>query len=235
MLFADEGLTRPVIRLAGEFTEAGLMGDTRIRAGAAITLACLACFARDNSLTGLEFAHGIPGCLGGAAFMNAGAYGGEIKDAVVSAEFVSPSGETGTTTKENMNLGYRTSCFKTDSNIITKVTFKLVKGDKTEIWDKMNTLMGKRRDKQPLEYPSAGSTFKRPEGYFAGALIEENGLKGIGVGGAEVSEKHAGFVINKSNATTKDILDLMKKVQDKVLENNGVKLEPEVIFVGREQ
>jgi UDP-N-acetylmuramate dehydrogenase len=154
---------------------------------------------------------------------------------VFEAQFITPNGEVGTIEKLDMNLGYRTSCFKQNGNIITDVTFKLKKGDKEEIWEKMNTLMGKRRDKQPLQYPSAGSTFKRPQGYFAGALIEENGFKGKGVGGAEVSEKHAGFVINKSGATTKDILDLMKKIQETVLEKNGVKLEPEVIFVGREQ
>ncbi|MBO5322357.1 MAG: UDP-N-acetylmuramate dehydrogenase [Clostridia bacterium] len=233
LLVSDKGIEGAVVSLR-LMDEISIDGETvTAEAGTSLTALCVA--VANEGLSGLEFAYGIPGTVGGALYMNAGAYGGEIKDVVISADFVSSCGETGTTTKENMNLGYRTSCFKTDSNIITKVTFKLTKGDKAEIWDKMNTLMGKRRDKQPLEYPSAGSTFKRPEGYFAGALIEENGLKGVSVGGAQVSEKHAGFVINKSNATTKDILDLMKKVQDTVFENNGVKLEPEVIFVGREQ
>lgn len=233
LLVSDKGIEGAVVSLAG-MDEISIDGETvTAEAGTSLTALCVA--VANEGLSGLEFAYGIPGTVGGALYMNAGAYGGEIKDVVLSADFVSLSGEMGTIEKDNMNLGYRTSCFKTDSNIITKVTFKLTKGDKAEIWDKMNTLMGKRRDKQPLEYPSAGSTFKRPEGYFAGALIEENGLKGVSVGGAQVSEKHAGFVINKSNATTKDILDLMKKVQDTVLENNGVKLEPEVIFVGREQ
>ena len=233
LLVSDKGIEGAVVSLAG-MDEISIDGETvTAEAGTSLTALCVA--VANEGLSGLEFAYGIPGTVGGALYMNAGAYGGEIKDVVLSADFVSLSGEMGTIEKDKMNLGYRTSCFKTDSNIITKVTFKLTKGDKDEIWDKMNTLMGKRRDKQPLEYPSAGSTFKRPEGYFAGALIEENGLKGVSVGGAQVSEKHAGFVINKSNATTKDILDLMKKVQDTVLENNGVKLEPEVIFVGREQ
>lgn len=233
LLVSDKGIEGAVVSLK-LMDKISIDGET-VTAEAGVSLTALCVAVANEGLSGLEFAYGIPGTVGGALYMNAGAYGGEIKDVIFSADFVSPSGETGTIRKDKMNLGYRTSCFKTDSNIITKVTFKLTKGDKAEIWDKMNTLMGKRRDKQPLEYPSAGSTFKRPEGYFAGALIEENGLKGVSVGGAQVSEKHAGFVINKSNATTKDILDLMKKVQDTVLENNGVKLEPEVIFVGREQ
>ncbi|MBR2040163.1 MAG: UDP-N-acetylmuramate dehydrogenase [Clostridia bacterium] len=233
LLVSDKGIEGAVVSL-GLMDEISIDGEmVTAEAGTSLTALCVA--VANEGLSGLEFAYGIPGTVGGALYMNAGAYGGEIKDVVLSADFVSLSGEMGTIEKDKMNLGYRTSCFKTDSNIITKVTFKLTKGDKAEIWDKMNTLMGKRRDKQPLEYPSAGSTFKRPEGYFAGVLIEENGLKGVSVGGAQVSEKHAGFVINKSNATTKDILDLMKKVQNTVLENNGVKLEPEVIFVGREQ
>ena len=140
----------------------------------------------------------------------------------------------GVTEKSDMALGYRTSCFKENGNVITSVSFKLKKGTKDEITNQMKELMGKRRDKQPLEYPSAGSTFKRPEGHFAGALIEECELKGKSVGGAEVSQKHAGFVINKNGATTEDILNLMKLIKETVMEKKGVKLEPEVIFVGRE-
>ena len=233
LLVSDKGIEGAVVSLA-KMDEIIIDGETvTAKAGTSLTALCVA--AANEGLSGLEFAYGIPGSVGGALYMNAGAYGGEMADVVFDARFVTQNGGVGTIGKEDMNLGYRTSCFKQNGNIITDVTFKLKKGDKEEIWEKMNTLMGKRRDKQPLEYPSAGSTFKRPEGYFAGALIEENGFKGKGVGGAEVSEKHAGFVINKSDATTKDILDLMKKIQETVLEKNGVKLEPEVIFVGREQ
>lgn len=233
LLVSDNGIEGAVVSLA-KMDEITIDGETvTAKAGASLTALCVA--VANEGLSGLEFAYGIPGSVGGALYMNAGAYGGEMADVVFDAQFVTPNGEVGTIGKQDMNLGYRTSCFKQNGNIITDVTFKLTKGDKEEIWEKMNTLMGKRRDKQPLEYPSAGSTFKRPEGHFAGALIEENGFKGKGVGGAEVSEKHAGFVINKSGATTKDILDLMSKIQETVLEKNGVKLEPEVIFVGREQ
>ena len=233
LLVSDNGIEGAVVSLA-KMDEITIDGETvTAKAGTSLTALCVA--VANQGLSGLEFAYGIPGSVGGALYMNAGAYGGEMADVVFDARFVTQNGQVGTIEKEDMNLGYRTSCFKQNGNIITDVTFKLIKGDKDEIWEKMNTLMGKRRDKQPLEYPSAGSTFKRPEGYFAGALIEENGFKGKGVGGAQVSEKHAGFVINKSDATTKDILDLMKKIQETVLEKNGVKLEPEVIFVGREQ
>ena len=233
LLVSDNGIEGAVVSLS-KMDEITIDGETvTAKAGASLTALCVA--VANEGLSGLEFAYGIPGSVGGALYMNAGAYGGEMADVVSHAQFVTSNGEVGTIEKQDMNLGYRTSCFKQNGNIITDVIFKLTKGDKEEIWEKMNTLMGKRRDKQPMEYPSAGSTFKRPEGYFAGALIEENGFKGKGVGGAEVSEKHAGFVINKSGATTKDILDLMSKIQETVLEKNGVKLEPEVIFVGREQ
>ena len=233
LLVSDNGIEGAVVSLA-KMDEITIDGETvTAKAGTSLTALCVA--VANEGLSGLEFAYGIPGSVGGALYMNAGAYGGEMADVVFDAQFVTQNGQVGTIEKGDMNLGYRTSCFKQNGNIITDVTFKLIKGDKEEIWEKMNTLMGKRRDKQPLEYPSAGSTFKRPEGHFAGALIEENGFKGKGVGGAQVSEKHAGFVINKSDATTKDILDLMSKIQETVLEKNGVKLEPEVIFVGREQ
>ena len=233
LLVSDNGIEGAVVSLA-KMDEITIDGETvTAKAGTSLTALCVA--VANEGLSGLEFAYGIPGSVGGALDMNAGAYGGEMADVVFDAQFITQNGQVGTIEKEDMNLGYRTSCFKQNGNIITDVTFKLKKGDKEEIWEKMNTLMGKRRDKQPLEYPSAGSTFKRPEGYFAGALIEENGFKGKGVGGAQVSEKHAGFVINKSDATTKDILDLMSKIQETVLEKNGVKLEPEVIFVGRKQ
>ncbi|MBQ6847795.1 MAG: UDP-N-acetylmuramate dehydrogenase [Clostridia bacterium] len=231
LLVSDKGIEGAVLSLAG-LDKISIEGD-KITAGAGASLTALCVFAANEGLTGLEFAYGIPGTVGGGLFMNAGAYGGEIADVVTSAKFLTPEGEIGEIEKVQMNLGYRTSCFKTVGNVITEVTFALKRGNKVEIWDKMNDLMERRKTKQPLEYPSAGSTFKRPEGHFAGALIEENGLKGVSVGGAEVSVKHAGFVINKNNATTDDILTLMKKIKDTVKKNNGITLEPEVIFVGR--
>ncbi len=231
LLVSDKGIEGAVLSLA-DMNEIEIEGETvTAKAGASLTALCVA--VANEGLSGLEFAYGIPGSVGGALYMNAGAYGGEMSDIVTKASFVTVSGETGVALREEMNLGYRTSRFKSDGNIITEVSFALKRADKKDIWDKMNCLMEKRRAKQPLEYPSGGSTFKRPEGYFAGALIEQNGLKGARVGGAEVSEKHAGFVINKSGATTEDILELMEKVKQTVFENNGVTLEPEVIFVGR--
>ena len=166
--------------------------------------------------------------------MNAGAYGGEMCQVVKSAEYITPDGEIARIDACDMSLGYRTSIFKTGDMIIISVTLKLENGDKTEIKAKMDDFIGRRMDKQPLEYPSAGSTFKRPQGYFAGALIEENGLKGKSVGGAQVSVKHAGFVINTGNATCKDVRKLILEIQEIVKEKNSVELETEVIFVGRE-
>ncbi len=233
LLISDNGIEGAVISLSG-MDEISVKGNViTAGGGASLTAVCVA--AANEGLSGLEFAYGIPGSVGGGLYMNAGAYGGEMADVVESAAFVSGQGESGEILKEDMSLGYRKSVFKENGKVITSVTFKLTEKPKEEIWEQMNSLMEKRRSKQPLEYPSGGSTFKRPEGYFAGALIEENGLKGATVGGAMVSEKHAGFVINYKNATTADILGLIKKVKATVLEKNGVELEPEVIFVGREQ
>jgi UDP-N-acetylmuramate dehydrogenase len=231
LLVSDKGIEGAVISLSG-LSEIKIEGEN-VTAGAGASLTALCVAVAKEGLHGLEFAYGIPGTVGGGLFMNAGAYGGEMADVVTSAQFITPEGDAGVIEKSDMALGYRTSCFKQNRNVITRVSFKLKKGDKTEILNKMNELMGKRRDKQPLEYPSAGSTFKRPEGNFAGALIEECGLKGKSVGGAEVSQKHAGFVINKNGATTDDILNLMELIKNTVRENKGVELEPEVIFVGR--
>ena len=185
-------------------------------------------FALENSLTGLEFAYGIPGSCGGAAFMNAGAYGGEMKDVLYRCDHIDKNGDKGFIEGEDMRLSYRHSAYYDNGCIVTGLYLKLKKGDKEEIKAKMTELMGRRKDKQPLEFPSAGSTFKRPEGYFAGALIEECNLKGVSVGGAQVSEKHAGFVINTGGATCKDVLDLCKKVSDTVYDKKGVKLEMEI-------
>ncbi|MBO5726845.1 MAG: UDP-N-acetylmuramate dehydrogenase, partial [Clostridia bacterium] len=182
----------------------------------------------------LEFAYGIPGTVGGAVIMNAGAYDGEIKDVISSVRYLDNDGQIKTISNDQMALGYRTSIFKTNGGIILSAEFALKKGNETDIKAKMADFMSRRKSKQPLEYPSAGSTFKRPEGYFAGALIEGNSLKGYAVGGAMVSEKHAGFVINYSDATAKDVKELIAHIQNTVKENNGVTLEREVIYLGRE-
>lgn len=232
LLVSDKGIGGAVISLVGINT-IKICGDTVIcGAGAALSEVCRA--ACENSLSGMEFAYGIPGSVGGALYMNAGAYGGEMSDTVVSAEYVSPSGETGVIEAADMELGYRTSIFKQTGNIITAVTLRLKKGDSASIKAEMNDFINRRKQKQPLDFPSAGSTFKRPEGYYAGALIEKNGLKGFTVGGAMVSEKHAGFVINYKNATCADVKNLIEMVRSAVFEADGVMLEPEVIFVGRD-
>lgn len=231
LLVSDSGIDGAVVSLSG-LDEIKVEGNC-ICAGAGASLSAVCLAAANASLSGLEFAYGIPGSVGGALFMNAGAYNGEMADCVSKARYVTPNGVMGEIEKEDMALGYRTSAFKTSGNIITEVCFELQKGNKQEIRSAMDGFMQRRKDKQPLEYPSAGSTFKRPEGYFAGALIEQSGLKGASIGGAQVSEKHAGFVINYDNATTTDILTLMENVKKKVMEDSGVELEPEVIFVGR--
>lgn len=182
--------------------------------------------AKKASLTGFEFASGIPGTAGGAVFMNAGAYGGETKDIVASSKYIDANGNIGEITQHN--FGYRSSVYKDNGKFVTEVTFKLKKGDKGEIAEKMLDFAKRRSDKQPLEYPSAGSVFKRPEGYFAGQLIEQAGLKGYTVGGACVSEKHSGFIINKGGATCDDVLKLISHIQNTVYDKFGVHLEQEV-------
>ncbi len=231
LLVSDEGIRGAVIRLDGDFRKITLLDDTTIFCGAGATLAYLCKFALNCGLSGLEFAWGIPGTVGGAVFMNAGAYDGEMKDIVHSVSHISPSGEIGRTEKENLNFGYRTSVYRRNNMIITGVTLKLKKGNPDEIRAKMDDYMSRRSTKQPLEYPSAGSVFKRPEGNFAGALIEQCGLKGKTCGGAQVSEKHAGFIINKSNATSKDVRDLIGEIQKTVSEKTGYSLECELIIL----
>ena len=231
LLVSDGGIEGAVISLSGIN---GISYDgEKITCGAGAMLSSVCLKALSLSLTGLEFAYGIPGTAGGALYMNAGAYGGQMADIIESAECLTASGEIKTLKKEDMRLGYRSSVFKNGGLIIISLTFALKKGDKAEIKAEMDELLNRRKQKQPLEYPSAGSTFKRPEGYFAGALIEKNGLKGLTVGGAQVSEKHAGFVINRGGATAADVKALIGKIQKKVFENDGVMLEPEVIFTGR--
>lgn len=227
LLVSDSGIKEPVIRLGRSFSKIEVQGGNIIcQAGALLSSAAHAAYK--NSLTGMEFAHGIPGSLGGAVRMNAGAYGGEMKDIVDSVEYIDQSGVFHTISGTEAGFSYRKSFFSDKDLIVSSVTLKLKKGDGEAILARMKELGEKRRTKQPLEYPSAGSTFKRPNGYFAAALIEEAGLKGVKVGGAEVSEKHAGFVINKDNAETEDVLALIEKIKRTVFEKSGVTLETEV-------
>lgn len=231
LLVSDEGYDGYVIKLVGDFLSVKLEGDS-IVAGAGVLLSKVCTFARDNALSGLEFAYGIPGTVGGAMVMNAGAYGGEMKDVTESVSLLY-NGDIVTRTAEEMQFGYRDSIIKHDDYIALETRFKLKKGSTEEIAAAMNDYMDRRRSKQPLEFPSAGSTFKRPEGAFAGKLIEDSGLKGFRVGGASVSVKHAGFVVNDQNGTAADIDELMKRVAERVKKDSGFVLEPEVIRIGR--
>lgn len=231
LLVSDEGIEGAVVSIS--CLDEIIVDGNEITCGAGAHLSKLCTSALQSCLSGLEFAFGIPGSVGGALYMNAGAYGGEMADVVKGAYCLDENGESVYISKEDMALGYRTSIFKTNGLIITTVVFSLQKGEKTEIKAKMDELMERRKSKQPLEYPSAGSTFKRPEGNFAGTLIEQNGLKGLTVGGARVSEKHAGFVINVGGATCRDVKELIASIQKTVFENSGVLLETEVISVGR--
>ncbi len=224
----DDGYKGIIIKFDKCFGDIKLIDDTTIYCKAGLPLKSLCLFALENNLSGLEFAYGIPGTLGGAIYMNAGAYGGEMKDILVSVSHIDKDGNEGVFTADKLDLGYRHSIYSDNSYVITSAILKFEKSDNSKIKALMNENMQKRKDKQPLEFPSAGSTFKRPEGYFAGALIEKSGLKGITIGGAQVSEKHAGFIINKGNAKSKDILDLISFVQDKVYKDSGVMLETEV-------
>ena len=228
LLVADEGIDACVIQIGNRFSQVKLIDGDTIYADAGASLMKICRFALENELSGLEFAYGIPGSCGGAAFMNAGAYGGEMKDVLLKCEHIDKNGNVGSLSGDELKLSYRHSAYYDNGCIITGLYLKLKKGKASDIKAKMDDLIGRRKDKQPLEYPSAGSTFKRPEGYFAGALIQECGLKGASVGGAAVSEKHAGFVINKGGATCKDVLDLCRMVSDKVLKEKGVKLEMEI-------
>ena len=212
--------------------EPGAVYDAVI-AGAGLKLSALCKAALDSSLTGLEFAYGIPGTVGGAVYMNAGAYGGEMKDVLVSVTYLTREGEIVTEDAASLDLSYRHSIFEENGGCILSAMFHLKRGDPDAIKARMNELMQKRIDKQPLDKPSAGSTFKRPAGCYAGALIEQANLKGVSVGGAEVSTLHAGFIINKGGATSEDVKRLIELVQERVYENSGVALETEVKFIGR--
>ncbi len=230
LLISDKGLRCAVIRLVGEFKEMSLNGNV-IRCGAGATLARLCTFAQQNSLSGLEFAFGIPGSVGGAVYMNAGAYGGEMKDVLCRVTHLTPCGEVETVTADVLELSYRHSVYKHNECVVLFAEFQLKDGDKTEIKALMDDIMNRRVTKQPLEYPSAGSVFKRPEGAFAGALIQDCGLKGCKVGGAQVSEKHSGFIINTGGATCEDVMDLISHVQSTVKAETGFTLEREIIYL----
>ena len=228
LLVSDSGIFSVVIKLCGEFEEIKLVDETTIEAGAGTNLSAVCKAALSNGLSGLEFAYGIPGSVGGAAYMNAGAYGGEMKDVAKTCFHVTKDGKAGAFSGDELRFGYRKSVYTDNGCIITKVLFNLQKGDKEAIKAKMDDLLNRRVTKQPLEYPSAGSVFRRPEGYFAGALIEQSGLKGRTVGGAQVSEKHAGFIINIGNATCEDVKKLISICQETVKEKFNVQLETEI-------
>lgn len=231
ILFADEGFDGMMIFTSRmtQITE----GNGSLYAEAGVSLGALAAFAEKKSLSGLEFAYGIPGSIGGAVFMNAGAYGGEMSDVAAYSDYYDPDTDTfGRFSGDEQGFSYRKSIYSVNENlIILGAAFELKAGNKEEIRSAMNENLRKRREKQPLEYPSAGSAFKRPEGDFAARLIDECGLKGFSIGGAAVSEKHAGFVINKGNATAKDVRALMEEVARRVLEQFGVKLESEIRYI----
>ncbi|MBE7048691.1 MAG: UDP-N-acetylmuramate dehydrogenase [Ruminococcaceae bacterium] len=231
LLVADQGICGAVIRLAKPLSRITCEGNTLI-AEAGVSLARLSAVALDASLSGLEFASGIPGTLGGAVYMNAGAYGGEMKDVVVETDYLDASGRQHTLVGEAHQFSYRSSAASGQDWILIRSRLSLVPGNPETIRATMQDLNGRRRDKQPLLYPSAGSTFKRPTGYYAAKLIEDAGLKGFSVGGAQVSEKHAGFVINTGGATAEDVRSLIKQVQEQVQQHFGVFLEPEVRFIG---
>ena len=229
VLVADAGVPGVVVHI-GEALGAVRVAGTRMEAGAGLALSVLAQRAREYSLTGLEFAHGIPGSLGGAVVMNAGAYDGEMKDGVVSVRYL--DGEGALRETEDMGFAYRRSRFSDGQSVVLSAVLQLREGDGEAVAARMRELGERRRSKQPLDRPSAGSTFKRPARGYAAALIEGAGLKGLSVGGAQVSEKHAGFVINTGNASCADVLALMELVRARVLEKYGVELEPEVRIVG---
>lgn len=231
ILVPDEGLKKAVIIVGDKMAEISLEGDDTLSFSAGTNLVSLCRFALENSLSGLEFAFGIPGTCGGAVFMNAGAYGGEMKDVLTEVTHLTPDMKIETISADKADLSYRHSVYKTNGCVILSAKVKLHKDNKEDIKARMDDFLGRRKDKQPLEYPSAGSTFKRPEGYFAGALIEQCSLKGKSVGGAQVSEKHAGFVINKGGATSTDILNLIDFIKTTVETQTGVTLEPEVIVL----
>ena len=231
LLVGDGGYRGAVIQIYKNMSAVTVEG-TEITVQAGALLSSVAAAAKNAALTGFEFAGGIPGTMGGAVVMNAGAYGGEMKDVLTEVTVMDEEGEIVTLPADKLELGYRTSIIKTAGYIVLEAKLQLKEGNPEVIRETMKDLTIRRTTKQPLEYPSAGSTFKRPEGYFAGKLIEDAGLKGYSVGGAQVSEKHAGFVINRENASPEEIRDLIEAVRTRVFETSGVRLEPEVKLLG---
>ncbi len=231
LLVGDGGVRGLVMEIGKMMDQVSVKGEL-VTAEAGALLSSVARHAARESLAGMEFASGIPGSVGGAVVMNAGAYGGEMKQIIKSASVLTPEGEELELSAEELDLGYRRSCIPGKGYIVLEAKLQLTKGSQQEISDRMEELKSKRLEKQPLEYPSAGSTFKRPQGYFAGKLIQDAGLRGYQVGGAQVSEKHCGFVINKEKALSRDIRQLITDVQIQVESQFGVHLEPEVKFVG---
>lgn len=231
LLVSDKGYDGVIIKIGSKLEQIEVNGcEMRVSAGTSMAKASMEAY--HQGLTGLEFASGIPGTVGGGVVMNAGAYGGEIAQVVKEVVVVNEEGEEMTLDLESMEFGYRTSAIKNRKFVVLSVLFQLQRGDKETIGSVMKELAERRKSKQPLEYPSAGSTFKRPEGYFAGKLIEDAGLKGYRVGGASVSTKHSGFIINEDHATAADIHAVIRHVQEKVNEQFHVKLETEVIYLG---
>ena len=231
LLVKDGGIRGLVVEIGKDMEDIQLHGNC-ITAGAGALLSKIARAAADAGLSGLEFASGIPGSLGGAVVMNAGAYGGEMKQVLVSAKVLDKDGEEKTLSNEELDLSYRHSCIEEKGYIVVEATIRLNPKEKEQIFAEMEDIRKRRLEKQPLEFPSAGSTFKRPEGYFAGKLIQDSGLSGASVGGAQVSEKHNGFVINKGNATAQDVLTLIENVKKEVYRQFQVELVPEVKIVG---
>ena len=231
LLVGDKGYRGIVLKFDGEMGQI-TVDDTHITAKAGALLSKVAATARDNGLTGLEFAAGIPGSIGGGIVMNAGAYDGEMKQVVESVRVMDSDGQISVLDNDTMEFGYRTSIIKNRPFIVLEVVLQLAEGNREQIGARMEELMQLRRSKQPLEYPSAGSTFKRPEGYYAGKLIMDAGLRGYRIGGAQVADKHCGFIINTGKATAADIREVIEEVQQRVRERFHVSLEPEVVFLG---
>lgn len=230
IIASDSGYDGVILHFGKEFSNISVY-NTKVCADAGASLAAVCRKAQENGLSGMENLYGIPGSVGGGLYMNAGAYGSEMKDVVISAEYIDEEGNISSISVRDMMLSYRHSLFSERNCIITSVVFELTSGDSEKINQDMAECMHKRITKQPLEYPSAGSTFKRPEGSYASLLIEQCGLKGMSVGGAEVSTKHSGFVINKGGATCKDVLELCRRVNEIVLEKTGYSLELEPIIL----
>lgn len=228
ILAPDKGLDGLVICLKDCLDGIERLDGDRIRVAAGVTMARAAVFAAGQNLGGMEFAHGIPGTVGGGVYMNAGAYGGEIKDICESVEIMRPDGRIDTVLASEMDFSYRHSRLEDEQGIVVSVVFKLTPKPEAEIREQMQELLRKRKASQPLEYPSAGSAFKRPVGGYAAALIDQAGLKGFQIGGAAVSEKHAGFVVNLGGATAQNVLDLLEQVAQVVYDHSGIKIEPEV-------